>query len=205
MAKAFNFKSPGGTASGGVQIQLTGPWAETANALNISPQKIISEWRKVARVWAGKLRDDIRKGYKKAKPGLAASTLLARRKQGRGGSKPLIVGGDLRMSVTVVKEGDGFFIGIKRGTKGPMGGMVNLGELHEFGKTFAVPATAKSKAFLADLFGNPALMKNKSDFFIVRIPARAVFGPAFAKFDKEGFKDDAFKRMQAVLFPVQGT
>lgn len=186
-----------------VNVKLTGPWAQTAKALGVAPKKIMSAYRKAARPLLGELRDNIRKGYKKASPGLAASTLLARKLTGRGGSKPLFVSGDLRNSVSLKRAGSGYFVGIMRTAGGKSGfPLANLGQIHEEGRTFAVPATKRSKHFLAKLYGVPAIANSTVDFFIVTIPARPVFAPAFKAWDPKKFADEVAKKMQADLFGI---
>ena len=184
-----------------IDIKLTGPWEATAVALLNAPEKIQDAWLTSASLHLGSLRDAIRKKYKSAKPALAASTLLVRKRAGRGGSKPLIVGGDLRNSVSLTENPGGIFVGVLRGAKGDGGkSMYNIAEIHEQGRTFAVPATARSKRFLASMFGNPAIINSPAKFFIVRIPARPVFAPAFKAWDKSAFENSVASDVQKELF-----
>lgn len=184
-----------------IDVKLVGPWQATALALLSAPEKIQDAWLTSANLHLGTLRDAIRKKYKSAKPGLAASTLLARKKAGRGGSKPLIVGGDLRNSVSLTEQQSGLFVGVLRGARGKGGkSMHNIAEIHEQGRTFAVPATARSKAFLAGVFGEPSIINSPAKFFIVRIPARPVFEPAFQAWDKSAFENSVANDVQNELF-----
>ena len=174
----------------GISVQLIGPWGQTGKDLSSAKKKkMIRAFLIAARPYARVLRNMIKKGYKSAKPPLAASTILARKQSGRGGRKPLFVSGDMRNSVSVVKEDDALFVGIHRNKKGHGGNMVNLATLHEFGKTFAAPATRRSKAFLTAMFRNPKILKSTAKFFVITIPARPVFGPAFKNFESKHKKN----------------
>ena len=64
----------------------------------------------------------------------SASTPATRRFKGGGGSKALIVKGDLRNSITVLLKGDEAFIGILKSARSSSGGSpVNVAEIQEFG------------------------------------------------------------------------
>jgi phage gpG-like protein len=65
---------------------------------------------------------------------LAMATIAARRRKGFKGTKALIMTGDLRNSITVVKIGKDVFVGILRSTRHRGGQMlVNIAAIHEFG------------------------------------------------------------------------
>lgn len=217
----------------GIAIDLVGPWAETAQNLGAAPAKIMRAWRAAARPQIGDLRDLIRKQYRKAAPPIAETTRIIRRFKGFGGRKPLLVSGDLRNSVTLVRNGGDFFVGVlrKAGRKGGgLDSLANLAEIHEEGRTFAVPLTAKSRAFLQAAFSQKRAKKKRArvrgaggrfvkskgakgggksnptvnefkNFVIVKIPARPVFAPAFAAWDAPKAAEAIATRMQEILFP----
>lgn len=91
---------------------------------------------------------------------LSAATLAARKLAGFKGTKALIRHGDLRNSITVIKDGDDVFIGVPRTARQKNGkGMIDLAKVHEFGAgPFVVTITAKMRRFL---FG--VLFKKEQD------------------------------------------
>jgi hypothetical protein len=119
--------------------------------------------------------------------GLSPGTLVVRAFRGFGGTKPLMVTGALRNSVSVVKlAGGAVFGGIRRGTtKGGKGG-ANLAELHEYGGSWTQRMTARQRRFLAaayrragQKFGTGA---PGSGMLRIRIPARPYVGPVVQRF-----------------------
>lgn len=108
---------------------------------------------------------------------------------GHGGyTNTLIRSGDLRNSVTVVPKGDAVFVGILRQTRG-RSNLYNLASIHEFGRTFLVQWTAKSRAWFfammrkAGIEVNPARrLPAPRGMRLVRIPARPFLGPVFKKY-----------------------
>ena len=86
------------------------------------------------------LRNEIVQGLTSQSPGGEALkppsplTIAARQLEGFGGSKALIVRGDLRNSIIVVVQGDEAFIGVSRSARSKDGAsMMDLAKLNEFG------------------------------------------------------------------------
>lgn len=147
---------------------------------------------------AQRLRGEIVKGIASGAPGgqtfkpLSPITLAIRRAQGFGGSKPLNVTGALRGAVTVKRVGQGVFVGLLRqaAAKGA-GSMANLGEIHEFGRTWTQRWTAKSRRWFfamlkkgggASLVGprmKGGAFRSAAGTVTISIPARPFVGPVF--------------------------
>ncbi len=122
---------------------------------------------------------------------LAPGTLVIRAFRGFGGTKPLMVTGGLRNSVSVVKlSGGAVFVGIRRGSAGKGGkGGANLAELHEYGGSWTVRMTPKMRRFLAAAFaksgrkfGGAGKGAKGSGVIVIRIPARPYVGPVVERF-----------------------
>jgi len=98
-------------------------------------------------------RTKIVEGLRTGAPGgealqlLAPTTLAIRKLLGGKGTKPLVHHGDLRNSITVVKEGDGVFVGVLRSAKSA-GPLVNVAAIHEFGSwPIVLKITPKVRAY----------------------------------------------------------
>lgn len=117
-------------------------------------------------------------------------TIAARQLAGFGGSKALLVRGDLRNSITVFVHGDEAFVGVSRSTRAKDGGaMVDLAKLHEFGgPPVIIPITPKMRRFLFALLrqaGKEPTGGSGRGVIVVQVPARPFLRPAFKKF-REG-------------------
>lgn len=130
--------------------------------------------------------------WKEHSPWTRAVRLLLGNKK----SKLLIQSSDLRNAVAVVPiPGGGAFVGIRRAARSSYpGGVVNLAELHEFGKEFDVTMTDKMRKLLFAA-ANRAGMERKAPrgprrpggapiVVHIRIPARPILGPVFDRFAK---------------------
>ena len=117
----------------------------------------------------------------------SASTPATRRFKGGGGSKALIVKGDLRNSITVLLKGDEAFIGILKSARSSSGGSaVNVAEIQELGgPPVIIPMTPKMRRFLFAMLrksGQAPRGGTGSGVVVVQVPARPSLRPAFSKF-----------------------
>jgi hypothetical protein len=131
-------------------------------------------------------------GGDKFKP-LSPTTLAIRQLRGFRGKKALIVRADLRNSVTVKTTPEGAFIGILKGARSRDGSrLVNVGLVHEEGRTFIMRVTPKMLALLHKAFreagidgGGGGGMKGSTasgSILIIKIPARPFIKPVFDKY-----------------------
>lgn len=91
---------------------------------------------------------------------LKATTLAMRKARGFSGSKPLIVTGSLRRSISVVQVrgsvglGGAVFIGVHRQTKGKGGkSMTNIAEIHEYGRSWKQKLSPRARRYLFAILG----------------------------------------------------
>lgn len=169
-------------------LDRVGQWLVVAKLLKGSAKPITSAIDKTVLQEAQFFRKEIVKGIRTQKPGgkafkpLAKNTIRTRRAQGFRGRKALIRSGGLRNSITVVKVSGGAFVGILRSARSKDGeSMVNIGEIHEFGRgPFLVPITPKSRAFLGAAGVDPI----PGRVAVVTIPARPFLRPVFKKHGK---------------------
>lgn len=144
---------------------------------------------------------------------LAPTTLAMRKARGFGGSKPLIVTGTLRRSISVVQVrgsvglGGAVFIGIHRQTKGKNGkSMVNIAEIHEYGRAWKQRLSPRARRYLFAILskskvGRGPAGRDKSGRFTkgkyqggkggsgdgtiaIHIPARPFIRPVFREYAK---------------------
>jgi hypothetical protein len=197
-----------------VKVELFGAWAKTSHIL----ASVDTRFQKAVRVAmlqeANAVRGHIVRnistgGVHAGKPfaPLSPNTLIIRSFKGFGGSKPLMVTGALRSSVSVVEmAGGAVFVGVKRRSGAGKGG-VNLAELHEFGGgPWTRPMTPKQRRFLAAAFakagksfggkgsGTPGMITTK-------IPARPFVRPVVERFGKP---QDVAKRFWATVAQQMG-
>jgi hypothetical protein len=99
-------------------VQRTGDWALARRLLGAGPTRLRSAIGTAIRQEAHALRTEIVRGLTEQAPGgepvtpPAPLTLAARKLAGFGGTKALLVRGDLRNSIAVVVEGDEAFINL---------------------------------------------------------------------------------------------
>ena len=102
------------------------------------------------------LRKEIVQGLTRQAPGgkslkkPAPTTLAARKLEGFGGSKVLLVRGELRNAVAVVVKGEEAFVGIPRKARNKEGELlVDIAQIQEFGsEPMVIPMTPAMRAFL---------------------------------------------------------
>ncbi len=174
-------------------VSRTGDWARARRLLTAAPQKLTAAIGTAVRQEAHALRNEIVQGLTSQSPGgepLAPPsplTLAARQLDGFGGTKALIVRGDLRNSIVVVVDGDEAFIGVSRSARSKDGAsMVDLAKLHEFGGApVIIPMTPKMRRFLFALLrqaGKEPTGGSGRGVIVVQVPARPFLRPAFDKF-----------------------
>ena len=177
-------------------VSRTGDWARARRLLTAAPQRLQAAIGTAVRQEAHALRNEIVQGLTSQSPGgeplkpPSPLTIAARQLEGFGGTKALIVRGDLRNSITVIVQGDEAFIGVSRSARSKDGAsMVDLAKLHEFGgPPVIIPMTPKMRRFLFALLrqaGKEPTGGNRRGVIVVQVPARPFLRPAFDKF-REG-------------------
>ena len=177
-------------------VSRTGDWARARRLLTAAPQRLQAAIGTAVRQEAHALRNEIVQGLTRQAPGgdplkpPSPLTIAARQLEGFGGSKSLIVRGDLRNSITVFVQGDEAFIGVSRSARSKEGAsMVDLAKLHEFGgPPVIIPMTPKMRRFLFALLrqaGKEPTGGSGRGVIVVQVPARPFLRPAFDKF-REG-------------------
>jgi hypothetical protein len=177
-------------------VSRTGDWARARRLLTAAPQRLQAAIGTAVRQEAHALRNDIVQGLTSQAPGgepltpPSPLTIAARQLEGFGGSKALIVRGDLRNSITVFAQGDEAFIGVSRSARSKDGAaMVDVAKLNEFGgPPVVIPITPKMRRFLFALLrqaGKEPTGGSGRGVIVVQVPARPFLRPAFDKF-REG-------------------
>jgi hypothetical protein len=181
-------------------VSRTGDWARARRLLTAAPERLHAAIGTAVRQEAHALRNEIVQGLTRQAPGgeplkpPSPLTLAARQLEGFGGSKALIVRGDLRNSIVVIVEGDEAFIGVSRSARSKDGAaMVDVAKLNEFGgPPVIIPITPKMRRFLFALLrqaGKEPTGGSGRGVIVVRVPARPFLRPAF-----DTFREGASKR-----------
>ena len=174
-------------------ISRSGDWARARRLLTAGPQRLKVAIGTAVRQEAHALRNEIVQGLTRQAPGgeplkpPSPLTIAARQLEGFGGTKSLIVRGDLRNSVIVFVHGDEAFIGVSRSARSKDGAaMVDVAKLNEFGgPPTIIPITPKMRRFLFALLrqaGKEPTGGGGRGVIVVQIPARPFLRPAFDKF-----------------------
>jgi len=177
-------------------VSRTGDWARARRLLTAAPQRLQAALGTAVRQEAHALRNEIVQGLTSQSPGgetlkpPSPLTIAARQLEGFGGSKALIVRGDLRNSITVFVQGDEAFVGVSRSARSRDGAsMMDLAKLHEFGgPPVIIPMTPKMRRLLFALLrqaGKEPTGGSGRGVIVVQVPARPFLRPAFDKF-REG-------------------
>lgn len=130
---------------------------------------------------------------------LSPATLAIRRFRGFSATKALIVTGDLRNSVRVVKDKDGYFVGVHRTAKNRKGeSLANVAAIHEYGAgPFTIEITPKMRRFLMAAFRAAGLNKEPPSggskdaspaskaVLVIKIPPRPFLRPSFDSLFKD--------------------
>lgn len=174
-------------------VLRTGDWAIARQVLAAGPERLRSAIGVAVRQEAQGLRNEIVQGLTQQSPGgeqlvpPSPLTLAKRQLEGVGGTKSLIVQGDLRNSVAVVVEGDEAFIGVPRTARGSGGeSLVDVAQVQEFGgPPVVIPVTPAMRRFLFALLrraGKEPTGGNGRGVVVVQVPPRPFLRPAFEKF-----------------------
>ncbi len=143
-------------------------------------------------------------GGKAFKP-LSPLTLAARRLRRFRGTKALMVRGDLRNSITVMRQNGKTFIGVHKTASSKDGKkMIDIASVHEFGAgPIIMKVTPKMRRYLAVLYkaaGIPRTGGTGKGVVVIRIPARPFIRPVFERDGKpEAVKKRLEQRMAKML------
>jgi phage gpG-like protein len=185
-------------------IRKTGSWRAVEQLLAKAPKRVSAAIDSALLEDAQFFRKKIVEGIREQAPGgqafhpLAPTTLAVRRFRGFKGSKALIVGGDLRNSITVTRVGNKVFVGVLRTARGKAGQpLVNVAAVHEYGsRPIVMKLTPKALRFLHAVFRKAGLDERarrgpSTGIAILRVPARPFMGPVY---DKYGADREAVSR-----------
>ena len=190
-------------------VRRTGDWGRAKNWLSVGAERLHSAMNTALRQEAQGLRNEIVQGLTNQAPGgqtlrpPSPLTLAARQLAGFGGTKALLVRGDLRNAVSVVVDGDQAFVGVPRSARSPDGkSLTDLAQLHEYGgPPVVIPVTPKMRRFLAVLFKKAGTKPSEGSgrgVVVVQTPARPFLRPAFEKF-RQGAEQRFWERVAKIL------
>lgn len=173
----------------------TGDWALARRLLAAGPAKLKAAVGTALRQEAQLLRKEIVQGITQQAPGgeplkpLSPLTLAARALEGRGGTKALLVRGDLRNAIAAIIQGDEAFVGVPRKARGQDGkSLVDVAQVHEFGAgPIVIPMTPAMRRYLFALLRKAGVDKTGGSgrgVVVVTIPARPFLRPAFEQWRK---------------------
>jgi phage gpG-like protein len=178
-----------------IDVKKIGPWSQVGKLLAAAPRRMQAAFDKALLQEAQFLRTKIIEGIREQAPGgrafapPAPTTLAIRQFRGFRGTKALIVQGDLRNSITVVKDGDRVFVGVLRTARNRAGkSLVNIAALHEHGsRPIVVRLTPRARAFLHAAFRHagldgPSSGHSSTGIAVIQIPARPFLAPVFEKY-----------------------
>lgn len=190
-------------------VSRTGDWARARRILTAAPERLKAAIGTAVRQEAHALRNEIIQGLTNQAPGgeplkpPSPLTIAARQLEGFGGTKALIVRGDLRNSIIVFVHGDEAFIGVSRSARSKDGeSMVDIAKLNELGgPPVIIPITPKMRRFLFALLrqaGKEPTGGSGRGVIVVQVPARPFLRPAFEKF-REGASKRFLERVAQEL------
>jgi|AMFO01.1.fsa_nt_gi Phage virion morphogenesis family. len=176
-------------------VRKTGDWALARRLLTGAPAKLKAAVGTALRQEAHLLRKEIVQGITRQAPGgeplrpPSPLTLAARKMKRRGGTKALIVRGDLRNAVDAIVKGDEAFVGVPRKARGKDGKpVVDVARVQEFGAgPIVIPMTPAMRRFLFALLrkaGQEPRGGSGRGVVVVQIPPRPFLRPAFKRFEK---------------------
>jgi len=187
-----------------VRVTKVGDWDAARQFVSTASRRFKEAVDKAVLQEAQFFRTKIVEGLREQAPGgqpfapLAPTTLAVRRFRGFKGTKALIVRGDLRNSIVVVKQAGGVFVGVLRTAKGKAGqSLVNVAAVHEFGsRPIVLKLSPKARRFLHVAFRSAGLDSPAGDrpsvgIAVIRVPARPFLRPTFEKF---GQPEDVSRR-----------
>jgi hypothetical protein len=175
-----------------IRVTKVGAWSQVGRLLAGAPRRVHAAVDKAVLQEAQFLRTKIVEGIREQAPGgrafapLAPTTLAIRRFRGFAGTKTLIVQGDLRNAVTVVKDGDRAFVGVLRTAQSRSGqSLADIAALQEHGsKPIVTTLTPKARAFLHAAFRRAGLDSStdhhaSTNIAVLQIPPRPFLSPVF--------------------------
>lgn len=178
-----------------MKVTKIGDWQLARRLVSTAQKRLKDATDKAVLQEAQFFRTKIVEGIREQAPGgqpfkpPAPTTLAIRRFRGFKGTKALLVRGDLRNSITVVREKGGAFVGVLRTAKGATGQpLVNVAAVHEFGsRPIIVKLTPKARRFLHAAFRRAGLDRSAGDrpstgIAVIRVPARPFLRPVFEKY-----------------------
>lgn len=182
-------------------LSRTGDWARARELLSNTSGRLKGAVERAMKQEAQALRNEVVSGLTAQAPGgepirpPAPLTLAARQLEGFGGTKSLLVRGDLRNAISVIADGDEVFIGVLRSAKSSTGeSLADIAQIQEFGgPPVIIPITPKMRRYLAVLLkraGTPRRAGSGRGVVVTQIPARPFLRPAFEK-----FRDGATQRL----------
>ncbi|MDP1916433.1 MAG: hypothetical protein Q8L14_09320 [Myxococcales bacterium] len=171
----------------------TGDWARARELLSTTSVRLKGAVETALKQEAHALRNEVVRGLTAQAPGgdpirpPAPLTLAARQLKGFGGTKSLLVRGDLRNSISVITDGDEVFVGVLRTAKSSTGeSLADVAQLQEFGgPPVIIPITSKMRRFLSVLFKRAGVASTGGSgrgVVVTQVPARPFLRPAFEKF-----------------------
>lgn len=176
------------------RITKVGDWQLARRLVSTARKRLKDATDKAVLQEAQFFRTKVVEGIREQAPGgqpfkpLAPTTLAIRRFRGFKGTKALLVRGDLRNSIVVVKQPGGVFVGVLRTAKGKDGqALVNVAAVHEHGsRPIVVKLTPKARRFLHAAFraaglDRPAGDKPSTGIAVIKVPARPFLRPVFEK------------------------
>lgn len=201
----------------GINIVRVGEWDKAARLLAAAPARLAAAQEAATLQEAHFFRRKIVEGFRTQAPAgerfapLSPLTLAVRKFTGFGGSKALIVRGDLRNSVKVVRQRGGYFVGVLRSARGRRGqSLFNVAQIHEFGSGPIVQeVTERMRGFLAAAFTHafggitPGDGGFSTGIIVSRIPARPFLRPVFEKYGQPADVRRRYLHRVSVLLGLQ--
>ena len=197
-----------------MSVRKTGDWTLARRLLMGAPVKLKAAVSTAIRQEAQLLRKEIVQGITKQAPGgkslkpPSPLTLAARKMKGRGGTKALMVRGDLRNAIAAIVKGDEAFVGVPRKARGKDGkSVVDVARAQEFGAgPIIIPMTPAMRRFLFALLRKAGRERSGGSgrgVVVVQIPARPFLRPAFKQFEK-GAQKRFLRRVARVMGMAAG-
>ena len=178
-----------------LKITRIGDWTRVGQLLSTAPERVQKAIDKAMLQEGQFLRTKIVEGIREQAPGgrafapLAPTTLAIRKFRGFGGTKALLVRGDLRNSITVTRDGDKVLVGVLRTARNRAGQpLVDIAAMNEQGsRPIVTKLTPKARAFLHAAFRKagldaPGAGQPSTGIAVVQIPPRPFLVPVFEKY-----------------------
>lgn len=192
-----------------MSVRRSGDWDLARRLLAAGGTRLKGAIGTALRQEAELLRKEIVQGITRQAPGgeslqaLSPLTIAARKLDGFGGTKALMVRGDLRNSITAIVRGDEAFVGVPRKARGADGkSLVDVAKVQEFGSDpIVIPITPAMRRYLAVLFKKAGTERRPGTgrgVVVVTIPARPFLRPAFKAF-RRGSRDRFLKRVAGLM------